>query len=72
MRLIYQKNSDKEKWVYHGYGRAGSWNLRKDFAENVVISGVNNSWSSHTDNCQNKFLGLDEDQTYGTNLWIQL
>ena len=35
------KNSDKEKWLYRGYGvtfdGAGSWNFGNDCAKNVVI-----------------------------------
>ena len=40
----YSKNSDKEKWVYSGYGitfdGAGSFNFGNDYARNVVIVGV--------------------------------
>ena len=38
------KNSDKENWVYNGYGvtfdGAGSWHFDNDFARNVVVFGV--------------------------------
>ena len=48
------KNSDKEKWVYSGYGLAFDgaswWNFGNDFANNVAIRGVRNSSSSHADN----------------------
>ena len=41
------KNTDKEKWVYSGYGitfdRAGSWNFRNNDAGNAIIFGINNS-----------------------------
>ena len=41
------KNSDKEKYVYTGYGitfdSAGSWCFDNDFARNVVVFGVNKS-----------------------------
>ena len=39
-----------------------------DFARNVVIFGVDNSSSSHTDNQKNNFLVLDEGLTDGTGL----
>ena len=45
------KNSDKEKQVYSGYGitfsSAGLWSFGDDFAENIVIFGVDNSSSIH-------------------------
>ena len=60
------KNSNKEKFVYSGYGitfgSAGSWSFGNDFARNVVIFGVYNSSSS-----DNNFLILAESPTYGIN-----
>ena len=54
------KNSDKEKYVYSGYGItfdiAGSWSFGNDFARSVVIFGVDNSPSSLAENCKNSFL----------------
>ena len=45
------KNSNKEKYVYSGYGityhSAGSWSFDNGFARNVIIFGVDNSSSSH-------------------------
>ena len=65
------KNSDKEKWVYIGYGAAfdgtGSWNFGNDLVKNVVIFCVDNSSSSHADNCKNNLLVLGEDPTNGIN-----
>ena len=62
------KNSDKYKWVYTGYGITfdgrGSWSCSNDFAKNVVIFGVDNSSSSHADNCKNNVLVLGEGSTY--------
>ena len=58
------KTSDKKKYVYSGYGimfdSAGLWNFDNDFARNVIIFGVGNSSSSHSDNCKNDFLILGE------------
>ena len=59
------KNSDKEKYVHSGYGiitfnSAGSWRFSNDFAKNVIICDVDNSLSSHSENCKNNFLLLDE------------
>ena len=55
---IIVKNSDKEKWIYNGYGIAfdgnGTWSFGNGYARNVVIFGVdNNSSSFHTDNLKN-------------------
>ena len=48
------KNSDKEKYVYSGYGitfdSAGSCSFDKDTARNVIVFGVDNSSLSHADN----------------------
>ena len=64
-------NSNKEKWMYSGYGIAfggsGSWNFGNDFAENTVIFGVDNSSSPHADNLNNNFLVLGEGDTFGIN-----
>ena len=53
------ENSDKEKRVYRGYGigfgETGLWNIGNDFAANVTIFSVDNSWSSHVDNRKNNF-----------------
>ena len=53
------KNSDKEKYVYSGYGitfdSGGLWSFGNDFAGNVIIFGVDNSSSSHSDNRKNNF-----------------
>ena len=63
------KNSDKEKWVYSGYGIAfdggGLQIFGRDLAWNVIIFDVDNSLSSRTDNCKNNFLG--KDSTFGIN-----
>ena len=65
------KNSDEEKYVYSAYGitfdSGGSWNFDNDFARNVVIFGVDNSSSPHSDNHKNNFLILGEGTTYGIN-----
>ena len=65
------KNSDKGKYIYSGYGitfgSAGSWSFDNGFARNVVIFGVDNSSSSHSDNRQNNFLVLGEGPTYVIN-----
>ena len=65
------KNSDKEKYVYCGqritFDSAGSWSFDNDFARNVIIFGVDNSSSSHSENRTNNFLILGEGPTYGVN-----
>ena len=56
------KNSDKCKYVYSCYGIVfdglGYWSSGNDFARNVIIFGIANSLSSHTDNQNNDFLVL--------------
>ena len=53
------KNSVKEMYVYSGYGirfdSAGSWSFDNDTARNVINLGIDNSSSSHADNCRNNF-----------------
>ena len=45
----------------------GLWSFANDFVRNIVIFGVDNSSSSHTDNQKNNFVVLGEGQTYGTD-----
>ena len=58
-------NAIKDKFTYNGRGIAfdgeGSWSFGKEFARNVIIFGVDNSSSSHTDNQKKNFLVLGED-----------
>ena len=65
------KNNDKEKYVYNGYriifDSAGSWSFDNDIAINVINCGVDNSLSSHAENCKNNFLVLCEGPTFGIN-----
>ena len=61
------KHSDKCKYNQSGYeiafDGAVSWSFGNNFAGNVVIFGVDNFSSSHTDSCQNNFLALGEGHT---------
>ena len=65
------KNSDKEKYLYCGYGitfdSAGSWKIDNDSARNVKMFGVDDSLSSHSDIRKNNFLVLGEGSTFGIN-----
>ena len=63
------KNSDKEKYVYSGYGIAFNGKSESIFglAKDVIVFGVDNSSSSHTDNLKNNFLILGEDPSFGIN-----
>ena len=59
------KKQNNEKFVYSGYGiiafdGKSSWSFVNDYARNVVIFGVDNSSSSHSDNQGNDFLVLGE------------
>ena len=53
------KNSDKEKYLYSGYGITFNstdwWSFGDGTVRNVIIFGVDNSSSSYFDNCNNKF-----------------
>ena len=65
------RSCDKEKWVYSSCGitsdSAGSWSFDNDSAENVKTFGVDNSYSSYSDNCKNNFVNLGEEPTFGIN-----
>ena len=65
------KNSDKEKYVYSGYGIAfdspGSWSFDNDTARNITIFAVDKSSSSHANKRKNDFLLQGEDPTFGIN-----
>ena len=65
------KTSDKAKWFISSYGiafdGAGPWIFVNDFARNVVIFGVNNSSSSHSENCKIIFLVFGERPPDGIN-----
>ena len=58
------KNSDREKYVYSGYGMtfdsAGSWNFDNSTNRNVILFGIDNNSSSHADNRKNNFSILGE------------
>ena len=57
--------------MYSSYGIAfdgkGTWSFGTDHARNVVSFDVENSSSSHADNCKSKFLVLGEGNTFGIN-----
>ena len=65
------KNSDKEKYVYSGYGitfdSGGSWSFDNGTARNVIIFDGYSSSSSHVDNRKNNFLILVLGPIYGIN-----
>ena len=57
--------------MYSGHGivfdEKGQWNFGNDSARNVVMFGVDNSSSSHTDNRKNDILVFSEGDTFGIN-----
>ena len=65
------KKCIKCKFTYNGQGIGfdgeGFWSFDDDSARNIVIFGVDNSSSSHTDNWKNNFLALCEGPTQGIN-----
>ena len=66
------KNSDKQKWIYIGYGIAfdgnSTWSFANDYATNLLVFVVGNrSRSSHADKHNSTFLVLDERDTLGIN-----
>ena len=60
-------NSDNEKYLYSGYGitfdSTGLGSFDNGFTRNVVIFVVDDSSSSHADNCKTNFLVLGEGPT---------
>ena len=56
------KHTDKEKWVYSGYGTASDGKVElsfcNGFTRNVLILCVDNISLSHTDNLKHYFLVL--------------
>ena len=69
--MLSSSNFTLKKWVYNGheiaFARKGEWNFGNDSARNVVIFGVDNSLSSHTDNRKNDILVFSEGDTFGIN-----
>ena len=63
------RNPIKSKSSYNSrkiaFDGEGEWICGNDYAKNVVIIGVDNSSSSHTDNRKNNFLVLGEGPTFG-------
>ena len=58
------KNSNKEKYVYSGYGikfdSASSWSFDSDTVRSIINFGFDNSSSSHSDNRKNNFFLVQE------------
>ena len=46
---------------------AGPQSFENHFARNVIVFGIDNSSSSHSDNHKNNFLILSDGTTYGIN-----
>ena len=65
------KHNDQQKYVYSSYEKAFDGKCERsfgnDFARNVIMFGVDNSSSSHTENLKNYFLILFEGDTFGIN-----
>ena len=65
------KNSDREKYVYRGYGgtfdSAVLWSFNNGTGRNVIIFAAENSSSSHAGNRINTFLVLGEVPSTGIN-----
>ena len=60
------KYSNKQKWVYSGYGK-DEWSFGNDSVRDFVMFGFDNSSSSHADNCKSNFLILGECPALGIN-----
>ena len=65
------KNSDKDNWLYSGYGIAFDggdwWSFGNGTSRNVIIFGVDNGSSSCVDNPKSNFLILSKDPPFGIN-----
>ena len=61
----------KSKFTYNGWRIAfdgeGSWSFGNELARNILIFGVENSSSSHTDNWKHNLLVLGEGPADGVN-----
>ena len=57
------RNADKSKFTYNDQGIAfngkGMWSFGNRFARNVVIFGVNNTLSSHTNNKKSNLISSE-------------
>ena len=49
------------------FDRSSSWSFVNDIARNVIIFGVDNNSSSHSDNPKNNFVILGEGPAFGIN-----
>ena len=58
------KKSIYIQWIWNNICYAGSWCFDNEFARNVIIFGIDNSLSPHSDNFKNTFLILGEGSTY--------
>ena len=56
------------QWLWKNIRYEGEWNFGNIFARNVIIFGVDDSSSSHTDNRKNNSLELGKGPTYGINI----
>ena len=63
------KNADIDKYKYSGHGtgfvRQGTFSVANGFGRNVLISGVDMSYSMHVDNKKKDILILGEDPAQG-------
>ena len=66
--------TSKSCYSYSGYEISfhgkGNLNFGNDFAGDVLIFGADNGSSSHTDNCKNAGLVLDEEDIFGINVFF--
>ena len=60
--VILTRNTIKDKFIYNGreiaFDGAGLWSFGIVFARNIMVFGVDNISSSHTDNRENMFLSI--------------
>ena len=65
------RNAIKSKFIYNGWGiefdGEDEWSFGNNYAGNVLIFGVDNSASSHTDSRKNNFLLLGEGTNFDIN-----
>ena len=54
-----------KSWI--AFNSTGSRSFNNDYTRNVIIFGVDNTSSSHPDNCKNNFLILGEGPVFGIN-----
>ena len=55
------------EWLRNKFYRKSTLGFGHNYGKNIIVLGVDNSSSSHTDNRKNRFLVLGEGDTFDIN-----